>query len=58
VFSTLHTNMRGHDHPSVDMGIENYLLASTMRGVLAQRLRAGCANAAQRGTTTRSIGRR
>ncbi len=39
VFSTLHTN----DAPSaitrlVDIGVENYLLASTIRGILAQRL--------------------
>ena len=39
VFSTLHTN----DAPSavtrlVDMGVENYLLASCLVGVLAQRL--------------------
>jgi type II secretory ATPase GspE/PulE/Tfp pilus assembly ATPase PilB-like protein len=39
VFSTLHTN----DAPSaitrlVDMGVENYLLASCLIGVLAQRL--------------------
>ncbi|RMG04020.1 MAG: type II secretion system protein GspE [Nitrospirae bacterium] len=39
VFSTLHTN----DAPSaitrlIDMGVEGYLLASTLRGILAQRL--------------------
>ncbi|RJQ50268.1 MAG: type II secretion system protein GspE [Nitrospiraceae bacterium] len=39
VFSTLHTN----DAPSaitrlIDMGIENFLLSSTVRGILAQRL--------------------
>lgn len=39
VFSTLHTN----DAPSaitrlLDMGVENFLLSSTVRGVLAQRL--------------------
>ncbi|HEX8948241.1 MAG TPA: type II secretion system ATPase GspE [Dissulfurispiraceae bacterium] len=39
VFSTLHTN----DAPSaitrlIDMGVENFLLSSTMRGILAQRL--------------------
>jgi general secretion pathway protein E len=39
VFSTLHTN----DAPSaitrlLDMGVENFLLSSTLRGVLAQRL--------------------
>jgi general secretion pathway protein E len=39
VFSTLHTN----DAPSsvtrlLDMGVENFLLSSTLRGILAQRL--------------------
>jgi len=39
VFSTLHTN----DAPSaitrlIDMGVENFLLSSTVRGILAQRL--------------------
>ncbi len=39
VFSTLHTN----DAPSavtrlIDMGVENFLLSSTIRGILAQRL--------------------
>lgn len=39
VFSTLHTN----DAPSaltrlIDMGVESYLLSSTVRGILAQRL--------------------
>lgn len=39
VFSTLHTN----DAPSaitrlLDIGVENFLLSSTMRGILAQRL--------------------
>lgn len=44
VFSTLHTN----DAPSsiarlIDMGIENYLVASALKGVLAQRLlRTNC----------------
>ncbi|HUV30276.1 MAG TPA: ATPase, T2SS/T4P/T4SS family [Acidobacteriota bacterium] len=44
VFSTIHTN----DAPSaitrlIDMGIENYLLASALKGVLAQRLvRVNC----------------
>ena len=44
VFSTIHTN----DAPSavtrlVDMGIENYLVASAIKGVLAQRLvRVNC----------------
>jgi type IV pilus assembly protein PilB len=46
VFSTLHTN----DAPSsitrlIDMGIENYLVASALKGVLAQRLlRTNCQN--------------
>jgi len=44
VFSTIHTN----DAPSavsrlIDMGIENYLVASALKGVLAQRLvRVNC----------------
>ena len=44
VFSTIHTN----DAPSaitrlVDMGVENYLVASALKGVLAQRLvRVNC----------------
>ncbi len=46
VFTTIHTN----DAPSavtrlVDMGIENYLVASAVKGVLAQRLvRTNCPN--------------
>lgn len=46
VFSTLHTN----DAPSaitrlIEMGVENFLLSSTIRGVLAQRLvRVICPN--------------
>ncbi len=46
VFSTLHTN----DAPSaitrlLDMGVENFLLSSTIRGILAQRLiRVLCPN--------------
>jgi len=46
VFSTIHTN----DAPSaitrlVDMGIENYLVVSALKGVLAQRLvRINCLN--------------
>jgi len=49
VFSTVHTN----DAPTtitrlVDMGVENYLLASTVEGVLAQRLvRRLCSNCKQ-----------
>jgi general secretion pathway protein E len=39
VFSTLHTNSAAAAITRlVDMGIENYLLASTVKGVLAQRL--------------------
>jgi len=39
VFSTLHTNSAAATITRlVDMGIENYLLASTVRAVLAQRL--------------------
>jgi general secretion pathway protein E len=39
VFSTLHTNSAAAAVIRlVDMGIENYLLASTVKGVLAQRL--------------------
>lgn len=50
VFTTLHTN----DAPSavmrlVDMGVEPYLLASCLRGVLAQRLvRRACPKCARR----------
>lgn len=46
VFSTLHTN----DAPSaitrlIDMGIENYMVVSALRGVMAQRLvRVNCPN--------------
>jgi type II secretory ATPase GspE/PulE/Tfp pilus assembly ATPase PilB-like protein len=52
VFSTLHTN----DAPSamirlVDMGIEPYLVASSVRGVVAQRLvRSICQNCKQERT--------
>src|SRR6185436_4615470 len=39
VFSTLHTNSAAAAITRlVDMGIEHYLLASTVKGVLAQRL--------------------
>src|SRR6185295_2849182 len=39
VFSTLHTNSAAASITRlVDMGIESYLLASTVKGVLAQRL--------------------
>lgn len=49
VFSTLHTN----DAPSsivrlIDMGVENYLVASSVKGVLAQRLlRTNCPHCAE-----------
>jgi len=49
VFSTIHTN----DAPSavtrlVDMGVENYLVVSALKGVLAQRLvRVNCPNCAE-----------
>jgi len=54
VFSTLHTN----DAPSaitrlLDMGIESYLLSSTIRGILAQRLvRVICPNCKEPETLT------
>ncbi len=39
VFSTLHTNSAAASITRlIDMGVENYLLASTVKGVLAQRL--------------------
>src|SRR5437016_11740932 len=50
VFSTLHTN----DAPSavtrlVDMGVEDYLLASSLVGILAQRLvRVNCKRSEER----------
>jgi general secretion pathway protein E len=49
VFSTLHTNSAAATITRlVDMGIENYLLASTVKGVLAQRLvRRLCRHCAQ-----------
>ncbi len=49
VFSTIHTN----DAPSaiarlIDMGIENYLVASALKGILAQRLvRVNCSECRQ-----------
>lgn len=49
VFSTLHTN----DAPSaitrlIDMGIENYMVVSALRGVMAQRLvRVNCPSCAE-----------
>ncbi len=54
VFSTLHTN----DAPSaitrlLDMGVENFLLSSTMRGILAQRLvRVICPDCKERDIST------
>ena len=53
VFSTLHTN----DAPSaitrlLDMGVENFLLSSTIRGILAQRLvRVICPACKEKDTT-------
>ena len=53
VFSTLHTN----DAPSaitrlLDMGVENFLLSSTVRGIMAQRLvRTVCASCKEPDTT-------
>ena len=54
VFSTLHTN----DAPSaitrlLDMGVENFLLSSTVRGILAQRLvRVICMDCKERDPST------
>lgn len=54
VFSTLHTN----DAPSaitrlLDMGVENFLLSSTVRGILAQRLvRVICPSCKEKDTST------
>jgi len=54
VFSTLHTN----DAPSaitrlLDMGVENFLLSSTIRGILAQRLvRVICPDCKERDPST------
>lgn len=56
VFSTLHTN----DAPSaitrlLDMGVENFLLSSTVRGVLAQRLvRIICSDCKEQDTAIES----
>jgi general secretion pathway protein E len=49
VFSTLHTNSAAATVTRlIDMGIENYLLASTVIGILAQRLvRRLCAHCAE-----------
>ena len=58
VFSTLHTN----DAPSaitrlLDMGVENYLLSSTIRGILAQRLvRTICPECRRRVGTSGEVG--
>lgn len=57
VFSTIHTN----DAPSavtrlVDMGVENYLTASAVKGVLAQRLvRTNCPDCAEAYTPLESL---
>lgn len=57
VFSTIHTN----DAPSaisrlIDMGIEPYLVASALKGILAQRLiRVNCAECAESYTPPTSI---
>lgn len=57
VFSTIHTN----DAPSaitrlLDMGIENYLLASAVKGVLAQRLvRVNCQECRESYTPPESV---
>ncbi len=57
VFSTIHTN----DAPSsvtrlIDMGIENYLVASAVKGVLAQRLvRKNCPNCIESYTPLESL---
>ncbi|MGO9379895.1 MAG: type II secretion system ATPase GspE [Dissulfurispiraceae bacterium] len=56
VFSTLHTN----DAPSaitrlLDMGVEHFLLSSTVRGILAQRLvRVICSSCKERDDTVAS----
>jgi type IV pilus assembly protein PilB len=60
VFSTVHTN----DAPStitrlVDMGIENYLLSSALKGILAQRLvRVNCSGCRQKYTPSDAVLRR
>lgn len=57
VFSTIHTN----DAPSaitrlIDMGIENYLVASAVKGVLAQRLvRVNCPKCSEPYTPPESL---
>ncbi len=57
VFSTLHTN----DAPStimrlIDMGIENYLVATSLKGVLAQRLvRLNCPDCTEEYTPSESL---
>jgi general secretion pathway protein E len=64
VFSTLHTNSAAASITRlVDMGIESYLLASTLRGVLAQRLvrrlcRHCCASHENAGHWAQEIGTR
>ncbi|MEW6049763.1 MAG: ATPase, T2SS/T4P/T4SS family [Candidatus Zixiibacteriota bacterium] len=60
VFSTIHTN----DAPSaitrlIDMGIENYLVAAAIKGVLAQRLvRLNCQNCLETYRPTEAMLRR
>ncbi len=60
VFSTIHTN----DSPStimrlIDMGIENYLVATSLKGVLAQRLvRLNCSECTEEYMPSESILRR
>jgi general secretion pathway protein E len=56
VFSTLHTNSAAATVTRlIDMGVENYLLASTVNGILAQRLvRRLCPHCARRIPTLRS----
>ena len=57
VFSTVHTN----DAPSaitrlIDMGIEQYMVAASVKGILAQRLvRTNCSNCAQSYTPPQSV---
>ncbi len=59
VFSTLHTN----DAPSaltrlLDIGVQNYLLAATIRGILAQRLvRVNCPQCREVDSTPTESGR-
>jgi type II secretory ATPase GspE/PulE/Tfp pilus assembly ATPase PilB-like protein len=53
VFSTLHTNdAAGAVTRLIDMGVEPFLIASSVEGVLAQRLVRICASAARRTSPT------